>query len=633
MVTVNSDYYPSGLRPWEGSRLGLDIEHLNTIQVPEARSSPPLTVARALREHCNIPFESFFLATHLGGGKFAYFTGPQPILEEDIRKIFRREKFLQFQSRTLSRESLSQTYEDDYGLDGGHPGRTSTPSSGPWQVEARGRKRPRRQGALRRDQEDDVPPVIGNTKRALVIGDSNEVLKFYDHRFRCIQQSACKEIAKAFVKVIAPKKQANNPYTKRDASAPDWWPKPSGPGEKGKVRHIEPDHQLKSERITVLKHILRMIIDPATRTPSVQKLGDITVAKLESAAMEALSNFFGDTSKPKNAKKKPILKELFKVAKMEEKYMRNEIDGTTQVPVTYDDMVMDYCFDEDEVDDEEEEAAATEIDRPRADSVTPSQVKMSPTRAVSLPLLPSLSPTSNAVHAMAAQFQAAPFLHELPLRSSQYGPPGIMPSDLQDHYAYPAAMQMHDMLAEPHAHPDTGRRSSLFPPPTEFTTGPSPSTMYHHPGVWSQSSSPQCTPTTTTSSTTTTTTPDTSSPLYAYAPAQRAGHHHHQQHGQHHHYHHHQQQQQQQQQQHQEHQQTVQGLPLPLPLPMSAGIPAQYQHQHQHQHQNQQHPTSAAYAAGGQYSQGYDQHHHHHYHSHHQVKSESMHLALQTHQA
>jgi hypothetical protein len=68
-----------------------------------------------------------------------------------------------------------------------------------------------------------------------------------------------------------------------------------------------------------------MIIDPKTRPPSIQRLGEITVAKLEAAAMDSLANFFADTSKPKNAKKKPILKELFKVAKMEERYKRNEI--------------------------------------------------------------------------------------------------------------------------------------------------------------------------------------------------------------------------------------------------------------------------------------------------------------------
>jgi hypothetical protein len=86
---------------------------------------------------------------------------------------------------------------------------------------------------------------MGESKRPLEIGNHKAVQAFYDHRFKCIQQTACKEVAKAFIKLIAPKKQANHPYTGRDASAPDWWPKPSGPGEKDKVRHIEPDHQWK----------------------------------------------------------------------------------------------------------------------------------------------------------------------------------------------------------------------------------------------------------------------------------------------------------------------------------------------------------------------------------------------------
>lgn len=80
------------------------------------------------------------------------------------------------------------------------------------------------------------------------------------------------------------------------------------------------------ERIYLLTHILKMVTDYEKQPPEWQKLG-ISVAKLESVAMESLSSFFDDTSKPKNARKKPILKELFKVAKMEEKYLRNEIGG------------------------------------------------------------------------------------------------------------------------------------------------------------------------------------------------------------------------------------------------------------------------------------------------------------------
>jgi hypothetical protein len=66
---------------------------------------------------------------------------------------------------------------------------------------------------------------------------------------------------------------------------------------------------------------------PATRSPSIQKLGVITVAKLEAAAMDSLAVWFADPNKPENAQKKPILKELFRVAKMEEEYKQNNIGG------------------------------------------------------------------------------------------------------------------------------------------------------------------------------------------------------------------------------------------------------------------------------------------------------------------
>lgn len=74
-----------------------------------------------------------------------------------------------------------------------------------------------------------------------------------------------------------------------------------------------------------MKHILRLVIDPETQPPSIRRLGPITVAVLETAAMDSLWTWFQDPNKPKNARKRPILKELFKVAKMEEKYKRNEI--------------------------------------------------------------------------------------------------------------------------------------------------------------------------------------------------------------------------------------------------------------------------------------------------------------------
>lgn len=64
-----------------------------------------------------------------------------------------------------------------------------------------------------------------------------------------------------------------------------------------------------------------MIVDPEDQPPEIQTL-DINVATLESASMRSLDKFFED---PGNAYKKPVLEELFKLAKIEERYMRKEI--------------------------------------------------------------------------------------------------------------------------------------------------------------------------------------------------------------------------------------------------------------------------------------------------------------------
>jgi len=68
-----------------------------------------------------------------------------------------------------------------------------------------------------------------------------------------------------------------------------------------------------------------MIIEPnATQHADIQKL-NIDVDKLEEITMESLSGFFNENDKNNNAKKKPYLKEIFKVARHEEQYRRGEI--------------------------------------------------------------------------------------------------------------------------------------------------------------------------------------------------------------------------------------------------------------------------------------------------------------------
>lgn len=46
----------------------------------------------------------------------------------------------------------------------------------------------------------------------------------------------------------------------------------------------------KIERVHLLKHILRLIIDPKTQPPSIWKIEGLSVAKLETAAMDSLAS-------------------------------------------------------------------------------------------------------------------------------------------------------------------------------------------------------------------------------------------------------------------------------------------------------------------------------------------------------
>lgn len=112
----------------------------------------------------------------------------------------------------------------------------------------RSRKRQRGAATPRRHLGADAGPAVQvvHAKRGIKIGNKEDVWKFYDSRFKTMQQTACKIIAKAWIKLIAPKKQSHYPYTGQDAKAPGWWPQPWGNARDEKVRHKEPDHLYKA---------------------------------------------------------------------------------------------------------------------------------------------------------------------------------------------------------------------------------------------------------------------------------------------------------------------------------------------------------------------------------------------------
>jgi hypothetical protein len=73
------------------------------------------------------------------------------------------------------------------------------------QREPQPRQRKRRRSPATTDQNDDAAPVFTTSKRALEIGDSVAVSEFYSQRFKCIQQTICRAIAKDIIKAIARK--------------------------------------------------------------------------------------------------------------------------------------------------------------------------------------------------------------------------------------------------------------------------------------------------------------------------------------------------------------------------------------------------------------------------------------------
>ncbi|KAJ5758292.1 uncharacterized protein N7511_006986 [Penicillium nucicola] len=102
--------------------------------------------------------------------------------------------------------------------------------------------------------------LISHQKVSILVRDQEFLRHYYEKIFQNLQQTNCRVLAKAYVKLVEPRKQVNYPYNGRkivagrtqqlspEATKPPWWP--SG------VSHREPDHLPKVERIRLLVHIL-----------------------------------------------------------------------------------------------------------------------------------------------------------------------------------------------------------------------------------------------------------------------------------------------------------------------------------------------------------------------------------------
>ncbi|KAK9485952.1 hypothetical protein V1527DRAFT_407671 [Lipomyces starkeyi] len=148
---------------------------------------------------------------------------------------------------------------------------------------------------LRIHAGEDLPSAQrnddGHTEyHPLVICDREAVTTFLEAKFRQLQQLACKVVAKAWIKVIEPKKQSNHPYNKGEEFKPDWWP--------SEARHKEPDHLMKPERLVLLVSMLRC--------------GRVELKQLRGATTECAISI--------PPEKMEVLEEIYYVAEMEDRY-------------------------------------------------------------------------------------------------------------------------------------------------------------------------------------------------------------------------------------------------------------------------------------------------------------------------
>ncbi|PWY94599.1 hypothetical protein BO94DRAFT_553510 [Aspergillus sclerotioniger CBS 115572] len=163
--------------------------------------------------------------------------------------------------------------------------------------------------------------ITCHQKSMLPVRNTGLLRRYYEKAFDSLQQINCRILAKAYIKLVEPRKQVNYPYNGRkiisgssqqfdpELTKPAWWP--SG------VTHREPDHLLKAERIRLLVHILCELRESHSICVEKLKEADQSVRR-QIAPVERI----------------PVLDEIYHVREEEERYLDGRTDGSTVVCVS-----------------------------------------------------------------------------------------------------------------------------------------------------------------------------------------------------------------------------------------------------------------------------------------------------------
>lgn len=206
-----------------------------------------------------------------------------------------------------------------------HHSRTRQTDLIPCEWQSQRSKRQKRRGS----DTDSTSPCPSIRRTALRVGDQDLLRRYYEKAFDNFQQLNCRMIAKAWIKLVEPRKQVNHPYNGRknvggasqrvdpELTKPRWWP--------AGVTHKEPDHLPKPgecpnstrqnslltfiiERVRLLIHILCEL-----RTSH-----DITAEKLKEAGQDVRRQI-------SPVERLEVLDEIYYVRQMEEHFMCGDI--------------------------------------------------------------------------------------------------------------------------------------------------------------------------------------------------------------------------------------------------------------------------------------------------------------------
>ncbi|OOG00580.1 hypothetical protein ASPCADRAFT_511544 [Aspergillus carbonarius ITEM 5010] len=163
--------------------------------------------------------------------------------------------------------------------------------------------------------------ITCHQKSMLPVRNTGLLRRYYEKAFDSLQQINCRILAKAYIKLVEPRKQVNYPYNGRkiisgssqqfdpELTKPAWWP--SG------VTHREPDHLLKAERIRLLVHILCELRESHSICVEKLKEADQSVRR-QIAPVERI----------------PVLDEIYHVREEEERYLDGRTDGSAVICVS-----------------------------------------------------------------------------------------------------------------------------------------------------------------------------------------------------------------------------------------------------------------------------------------------------------